>query len=112
MASARNEVLSGNYKGWSVCRMGGCASIGYEFPLNKEKISGYELLSEDKVKSASSALIRGAIGSAVLGPVGLLAGLSAKNKGIYLVAIEWKDGQKSLLELDDSHYKSFLNGMF
>ena len=112
MASAQNKVISGYYNGWSICRMGGCASIGYEFPLNKEKLSGYELLTEDKVKSGSSAIIRGAIGAAVLGPVGLLAGLSAKNKGIYLVAIEWKDGQKSLLELDDSHYKSFLTGMF
>ena len=48
----------------------------------------------------------------MLGPVGLLAGLSAKNKGIYTVAIKFKDGKNSLLEVDDKFYKALIKTMF
>ena len=70
------------------------------------------MLTEEKVKSGTSAVFRGAVGAAVLGPVGLLAGLSARNKGIYSVAILWKDGKKSLLEVDDRLYKLIVKNMF
>lgn len=48
-----------------------------------KKIVSVELIgsSTDTRKSASSSLIRGAVGGALLGPAGLLAGgLSGKNK--------------------------------
>ena len=51
-------------------------------------------------------------GVALLGGVGILAGLSAKNKGIFTIAIQWKDGKKSLIEIDDKLYKKFINEMF
>jgi len=80
--------------------------------LTKENIDKYEVITEDVVKSASSTLIRGIGGSLLLGGVGLLAGLSAKNKGKYIIAIEWKNGERSLLELDDIDYKVFIRSNF
>ena len=53
--------------------------------LFNKKIVSVELIgsSTDTRKSASSSLIRGAVGGALLGPAGLLAGgLSGKNKNI------------------------------
>ncbi len=48
----------------------------------------------------------------MLGPVGMLGGaLSAKNKGIYQVAIQFVDGKRSLLELDDKTYKGLMKAI-
>ena len=62
-------------------------------------------------KSISKA-VHTSIIVALLGGVGILAGLSAKNKGIFTIAIQWKDGKKSLIEIDDKLYKKFINEMF
>ena len=48
----------------------------------------------------------------MLGPVGLLAGLSAKNKGTYLIEMEFQDGKRSLLEVDDKKYKKIIEVLF
>ena len=81
-------------------------------PLIRENIESYETITEDTVKSASSAILRGAVGSVLLPGVGILAGLSAKNKSTYVVAVEWKSGEKSLMELDHHDYDAFVTGMF
>lgn len=70
------------------------------------------MITDDQRKSAASGIARGAIGAALLGPVGLLAGLSAKNKGTYNVAIKFKDGKNSLVEIDDKVYKTLVKVMF
>lgn len=80
--------------------------------LDKVNIINYEVITEDTVKSGSSAILRGAVGVALLGGVGILAGLSAKNKSTYIIAVEWKSGKKSLLELDHHDYEAFVTSMF
>ena len=72
----------------------------------------YEIVNEESRKSASSAVGRGLVGGLLLGSVGLLAGLSAKNKGIHTLAIQFKDGKKSLVEMDDKIYKELLKKLF
>lgn len=114
MASAKNKVVAGDYLGSNVYTM---LITGNEVycagkSINKTYVETYEVLTEEKVKSGTSAVFRGAVGAAILGPVGLLAGLSARNKGIYSVAILWKDGKKSLLEVDDKLYKLIVKSMF
>jgi hypothetical protein len=42
----------------------------------------------------------------------LAGGMSAKNKGIYQVAVEFKDGKRSLLEVDDKTYNAIIKGCF
>lgn len=124
MASAKNKVLSGDYVDDSV-RIEGLGTqlvFGYgkdndlftttHITLDKSTVESYEVLTEDKVKSASSTMLRAGAGALLLGPVGLLAGVSGKTKGIYNVAILFKDGKKSLIEIDDKHYKVLMKILF
>lgn len=78
----------------------------------KTNVKDYEVIDESTKKSGSSAVLRGALGAAVLGPFGLLAGLSAKNKGVHLIAIEFTDGKRCLIEIDEKLYKIFRMSMF
>lgn len=41
----------------------------------------------------------------------LLLVLAARKKE-YLIAIEWKDGEKSLICIDEEYYKVFVKSMF
>ena len=108
---AKNKVITGDYQGLSV-RISSNTLCVSAYELSKRTVESYELFTEDKVKSGTSAILRGMVGVAVLGGVGVLAGLSAKNKGIYTIAIQWKDGKKSLIEIDDKLYKKFMAEMF
>ena len=80
--------------------------------MNKYQIDNYELITEDKVRSGTSTILRGAAGAAILGPVGLLAAVTGKKKGIFTVAVLWKDGERSLIEVDDKIYKALVSSMF
>lgn len=114
MASAKNKVIAGDYTGKYVVAdlmMKGHINVAGK-TVAKYNVSGYELITEEKVKSGTSAILRGTLGVAVLGPIGALAGLSARNKGINTVAIAWLDGKKSLIEIDDKLYKMLVSSMF
>ena len=113
---AKNKVIAGDYVGKVVGATLGQVSIGIGFGknlyLNKETVESYEVITEEQQKSASSGIVRGAVGAALLGPVGLLAGLSAKNKGTYNVAVKFVDGKNSLMEIDEKAYKALVKVMF
>lgn len=117
MASAKNRVIAGDYAGKQVLSTFGMVQIATSLtkgiPINKTTIEGYELITDEHRKSAASGVARGLVGGALLGPVGLLAGeLSAKNKGIYQVAVQFKDGSRSLIEIDDKIYKALISSCF
>ena len=118
MAKAKNAVIAGDYTGKSVAGGGlspAFISIGLfkTMDLDKKNVESYELITDEHRKSAKSGVVRGIVGGALLGPVGMLAGgLSAKNKGIYQVAILFKDGKRSLLEVDDKIYNAIIKGCF
>lgn len=117
MAKAKNKVIAGDYEGKSVGCVSGSAyiSVGIikSVDIDKKTVSSYELITDEHRKSAASGVARGIIGGALLGPVGMLAGgMSAKNKGIYQVAVEFKDGKRSLLEVDDKTYNAIIKGCF
>ena len=44
--------------------------------------------------------------------LGVIAGVKGKKKKEYLIAVEWKDGEKSLISLDDEYYKVFVKSNF
>ena len=120
MASAQNKVISGYLSGHRII-VDGCPFIVQSgnaltgargLRIIKPDVEDYEVLSEDKVRSGTSTILRGAAGAAILGPVGLLAAVSGKKKGIYCVALQWKSGQKSLIEIDDKIYKALVRSMF
>lgn len=118
MAKAKNKVIAGDYEGKKV-DVGGLSSafiivgIFKTINLDKKNVETYELITDEHRKSAKSGVARGIVGGALLGPVGMLAGgISAKTKGIYQIAIQFKDGKRSLLEVDDKIYKSIIKDCF
>jgi len=113
---AKNKVISGDYldkyiilKGSKVCISIGIFNLLY---INKTNVVDYEVVDQESKKSAASAVGRGLAGSLLLGPVGALAGLSAKSKGTHIIAVQFKDGKKSLLEVDDKRYKAIIKNLF
>lgn len=120
MAKAKNKVISGEYSSYSIWISGNCLAIGTDngwtqtmlYRIAKDTVSDYEVITEDKIKSASSTILRAGAGALVLGPVGLLAGVSGKHKGVYNVAIKFKNGKKSLIEIDEKLYKKLIEIMF
>jgi hypothetical protein len=113
--AAKNKVIAGDYEGQNVSLVLGNLSIGERdfIPVNRDTVEAYELLGDEKRKSAASGVARGLVGGALLGPIGLLAGgMSAKSKGVYQVAVVFKDGKRSLLELDDKRYKALMKACF
>lgn len=114
---AKNAVVEGTYKGKSVDIHSGTPYISTGFMkkvyLNKDTVESHEVLDSSSQKSMSSGIMRGLVGGALLGPVGMLAGgVSAKKKGTYLVAVQFKDGNKSLLEVDNDIYQSLIKKLF
>lgn len=116
MASAMNKVIAGDYKGCFINSTFGIVTLSSwtkNVTLDSSTVETYELITDEHRKSAKSGIARGLIGGALLGPVGMLAGgLSAKSKGIYQVAIMFKDGKKSLVEVDDKYYKAIIKACF
>lgn len=116
MAAAKNKVIAGAYENKQVALSGGKAVIMLgmfkNVTLDKSAVETYEVVDETSRKSASSAVGRAAVGSLLLGPVGLVAGLSAKSKGTHTIAIQFKDGGRSLLEVDDKIYKAIITKVF
>lgn len=120
---AKNKVVAGDYEGKELVSQLGDLFVILGFlktlHLNKDTVEAYEIVDEEKRKSAASAVGRGLVGgiagSLILGPVGLiggLAGLSAKSKGTHIVAIQFKDGKKSLLQLDDKAFSILRKKLF
>jgi hypothetical protein len=112
-----NRVIAGDYKGKGItCAAGDVfinTSISKPVKLDKFTVQSYEVITEEHRKSAASGVARGLVGGALLGPVGMLAGgLSAKNKGKYQIAIQFKDGKKSLLEVNEKIYKLLIKKLF
>ena len=113
---AKNKVIAGDYLNCSITCFFGLVNIVVSFKesiiMDKSTIEQYEIINEENRKSASSAVGRGLVGGLLLGPVGLLAGLSAKSKGIHTIAIQFKNGKKSLIEVDDKIYKELIKKLF
>lgn len=113
---AKNKVIAGDYLNGTIMKLFGKVILTTVYKadiyLNKTTVEHYEVITEETMKSATSAVGRGLVGGLILGPVGLLAGLSAKSKGIHTIALQFKEGGKSLIEIDDKIYKEFIKNMF
>lgn len=111
-----NMVIAGDYEGAGIAVGHNSIKIckGLKrIKLTKDMVDSYEVVTEEHRKSATSGIARGLIGGALLGGVGAIAGaMSAKQKGVYQVAIQFKDGKRSLLLLDDNAYKTLTRILF
>ena len=85
--SAKNRVINGDYAGSQVVGGGAAISLGIikQLRLNSSTVESYEVL-------------------------GGVAGAVSKNG--YQVKIIFKDGKKSLLEVDEKLYKAIVQACF
>lgn len=114
---AKNMVIAGDHVNSAVAYTLGTVQISTgifkSIMVDRGTVDSYELITDEHRKSALSGVSRGLVGGVLLGPVGMIAGaVSAKNKGIYTVAIQFKDGSKSLLEVNDKIYKAIVKNCF
>ena len=103
-----NLVLEGKYKNKKI-------SCGTQLrvdldPFSKRYISSYTVIDESNKDQYS--FWKGALGVTLFGSLGVVAGIDGKNRKEYLIAIQWKDGDKSLILIDDKYYKVFVKSMF
>ena len=104
-----NYVLEGKYKNSKTT--GSSISIDPTYPpLSKWTVSSYTIIDESNKDQYS--FWKGALGVALFGGFGAVAGVNGKKTKEYLIAIEWKDGDKSLICLDEDAYKVFVKSMF
>lgn len=116
MARASNKVIAGDYKGKLVGGSFGEAFVSLAMTkllyLNKDTVSSLTPLDDDSQISVASAAMRGLVGELVLGPIGLIAAATAKRNGIHIVGIEFKDGKRSVVEVDDKRYRNMVQACF
>lgn len=113
---AKNKVIAGDYEGKMISSSFGETRIMISYSNNviidKWSVDSYEVIDETSRKSATSVAGRALVGS-LFGGVGLIAGaLSAKSKGVHTLAISFKDGKRSLIEVDDKIYKNIMTAVF
>lgn len=113
------SVIAGDYQGKTIMNCVILEKVSWNInktrviPLNKDTVESYTLITEEMQQSLGSGIVRGAVGEAFFGNVGMLAGvLSAKSKGIYRVVINFKDGKRSLIEIDENQYEKLIRDMF
>ena len=107
-----NKVIAGDYAGQGIMKSWKTVQITLPMfkmvTINKDNV----VLNETARTSSASAVGRATLGSLFLGPVGAAAALGAKQKGAYWVAVQFKDGKRSLLEVDDNLFRAITIALF
>lgn len=83
-----------------------------ELMLDSSHVSNYEVIDSSSKISTSDAINRALVGSLFLGAPGLAAGLGAKKKGTFHIAVQFKNGWASLLEVDTKVYNAITKSLF
>ena len=114
---AQNRVIAGDYEKSEVHMKDGKPFLSTGFSkklfINGTTVKAYEVLNDEHQKSLSSGVARGIVGGALFGAVGMVAGgVSGKTKGIYQIAVEFNDGKKSLLEVDETIHSAIITQCF
>lgn len=105
MMAKINTVLEGKWKGKDINNIGRINGM----PISKLYVDSCTVINEDNKSKYS--FWRGALGVAVFGGLGVVAGLGGKKKE-YMIAVEWKTGEKSLIYVNEDRYKQILKMMF
>ena len=81
--------------------------------INKTTVDHYELGMQEGNSSMGSGVARGAVGAALFGGIGAIAGAnSAKKHSDYTVSLIFKAGPKALCSLDADNYKALVRIMY
>ena len=108
MASAKNMVIAGDYIGCRIFRMS--ASLAYisgtmkkmdDIYLVPENVKRFEVMTEDIIRSGNTLLLTGSLDPGLLVKLKLNASEAMQKKGIYTIALKFKDDTRALVEVDD-----------
>ena len=103
-----NVVLEGKYKGEKISYSN--QQVVVHTWIDKTVISSYTVI--DETNKDQYSFWKGALGVALFGGIGAIAGLKGKKSKEYLVAIQWKrTGEKSLICIDEDCYKTLVKIM-
>ncbi len=83
--------------------------------INKETVDGYEVLKDDSESQSKGSLAKGLLGASVFGITGAIVGGGSRKTTTqhrYLVSVKFKDGTKSLCELDDKFYEILIKLLY
>ena len=81
--------------------------------INKDTVANYEVVMDEAEKSMTSGVAKGAIGGALFGGIGAVAGASSgKAKSVYTVSIVFKDGKRCLCDLDGAMYEQLVQILY
>jgi hypothetical protein len=120
MATAQNKVLSGLYDGKIISRehfikknnltnvfepiyyLKLSLTDKYFIIIDEVNVQSVEIINKDGLHTeVGSSVVGGLVGGAFLGGAGLIAGAAMGGQNsINLLCITWKDGQKSLIEVN------------
>lgn len=102
---ARNRVIAGIYEGYFVGSASGSLVLRRlfrpEILLDNRTVRFYTLIHEVATVSMADAAVRGFVGAMMLGPSGVVAAATAQEKGVHWVGIEFRDGSRSVVEVDE-----------
>lgn len=107
-----NTIIEGEGKGNKLFNLSRdkCISQSIGYDLTSDYITSYTVI--DETNKDQYSFWKGALGVALLGGVGAIAGVMGKKRTEYLIAINWIHGTKSLIYIDDEYYKTFVRSMF
>ena len=109
MPKARNRVISGAYKGKAVSALGHMPfiALGLTNPLvlDGNNVERVRCIDESSDVSVASAATRGFIGELLFGPVGLAGAATATRNHAYTLEVLFKDGKRSIIEIDDNLFQ-------
>ena len=116
-----NAVIGGDYKNSSLhTTFSGKVYIYYSKPfqkgekimLTKDNVIGYNIIDSNERTKMGSGLMRSAVGGAVFGIAGAMAGArSAKKKKSYIVDVQFYDGKHAIIEMDNTFFKFFIGSV-
>lgn len=109
-----NTILEGRCKGYGISIDKNGISICGDY-LTKKSIASYNVI--DETNKGRYSFWKGALGTALLGNFGVVAGIDGKNTKEYLIEIEWiypknSTNNKSLILLDERYYQTLVRSMF
>lgn len=106
-----NRVVAGDYNNCGISNTFGIVSIVKGFKINirldSESLESFEEVDMTEKRSAGKTIA----GGVLFGGIGALLGATSK-KRTHTCKIVFKDGKKSLIELDDDTFKVLQREMF
>lgn len=108
---SRSKVVAGDYKRQPVGLSFGSPHVTLPGPrflkINKDTVKSVSQVNSREEFSTLDAVASSYVASSLLGAPGIWAGAAART-GMNLICINWNDGKRSLLDVDDKVLRAIL----